>query len=111
MNSSLMSTLPRAVRRRRNIFSTSITASSTTTPSATTRPPRVMVFKLKPIACSIHTAVSSASGMALNDTSAPRQSRSVINSSATTSIAPMASDNCSFSIALSMKLAGRSKAG
>ena len=98
-------------RRRRRMFSTSITASSTTTPSATTSPPRVMVLSDSPNAWRIHTVVKSASGMALKETSAPRQSRSMISSSATTSTAPMASELRSFSIALSMKLAGRSSAG
>ena len=55
--------------------------------------------------------VSKASGMAEKEISAPRQSRSVIKSSATTSTAPIAKEFRSFSMALSMKLAGRSSAG
>ncbi len=90
MNNSPMSTSRAAARRRRRMFSTSITASSTTTPSATTRPPSVMVLRLRPKASRIHTVVSNASGMALKETNAPRQSRSVTSSSATTSTAPMA---------------------
>ncbi len=111
MNSSPMSTSRAAPRRRRRMFSTSMTASSTTTPSATTRPPRVMVLRLNPKVSRIHTAVSKASGIALKETNAPRQSRKVISRSATTSTAPMASELRSFSMALSMKLAGRSSAG
>ena len=88
-----------------------MTASSTTTPSATTSPPSVIVLRLRPNASRIQTVVSSASGIELNDTSAPRQSRSVTSSSATTSTAPISSELRSFSIALSMKLAGRSSAG
>ena len=111
MNSSPMSASRAAPRRRRSMFSTSMTASSTTTPSATTRPPSVMVLRLKPNASSIHTVVSNASGIALKETSAPRQSRRVSSSKATTSTAPMANEFRSFSIALSIKLAGRSRAG
>ena len=111
MNSSTMSTPGPDMRRRRRIFSTSITASSTTTPSATTSPPSVIVLSDSPKASRIHTVVSKASGIALNETSAPRQSRNMINRSATTSTAPMSSELRSFSIALSMKLAGRSSAG
>ena len=59
------------------MFSTSITASSTTTPSATTRPPSVIVLRLSPKSSSIQTVVSRVSGIALNDTKAPRQSRKV----------------------------------
>ncbi len=93
------------------MFSTSITASSTTTPSATTSPPSVIVFRLKPHASRIQTVVNSVSGIALKDTNAPRQSRSATNRSVTTSTAPMANELRSFSMALSMKLAGRSRAG
>ncbi len=78
-----------APRRRRRMFSTSMTASSTTTPSATTRPPSVMVLRLNPQAPRIQTVVSRASGIALKETNAPRQSRSVISNSATTSTAPI----------------------
>src|SRR5258707_231297 len=67
--------------------------------------------RLNPAASRIHTVVSRASGIALKDTNAPRQSRKVINKSATTSTAPIAREFRSFSIALSMKLAGRSSAG
>jgi hypothetical protein len=42
-----------------------------------------------PKASRIQTVVSSASGIALKDTSAPRQSRSVTSNSATTSTAPI----------------------
>jgi hypothetical protein len=55
--------------------------------------------------------VSNASGIALKETNAPRQSRKVSNSSATTSMVPMAKEFRSFSTAASMKLAGRSNAG
>ena len=70
-----------------------------------------MVFKDNPTACRIQTVVNKASGMALKETSAPRQSRSVTSKSATTSTVPMRSELRSFSMALSMKLAGRSSAG
>ena len=111
MKRSTMSTSGPDRRRRRRMFSTSITASSTTTPSATTSPPSVIVLSDSPKASNIHTVVSKASGMALNETSAPRQSRNTIKRRATTSTAPMNSELRSFSIALSMKLAGRSSAG
>ena len=70
-----------------------------------------MVFKDNPTASRIQTVVNKASGMALKETSAPRQSRSVTSNSVTTSTVPIRSELRSFSIALSMKLAGRSSAG
>ena len=54
---------------------------------------------------------SSDTGIELNDTNAPRQSRNVSSSSTTTSTAPISSELRNFAIALSMKLAGRSSAG
>ena len=53
---------------------------------------------------------SSDTGIELNDTNAPRQSRNVTSSSTTTSTAPISSELRSFAIALSMKLAGLSSA-
>ena len=100
-----------ALRRRRRMFSTSITASSTTTPSATTRPPSVMVLRPSPKASRIQTVVSSVSGIALKETSAPRQSRNVTQQQRNDQHRADGSELRSFSIALSMKLAGRSSAG
>src|SRR6266436_972221 len=100
-----------ASRRRRVMFSTSITASSTTTPRATTRPPRLIVLSEMPRLMRTHTVASSDTGIELNEISAPRQSRSVTSSSATTSAAPTRSELRSFAIALSMKLAGLRSAG
>ena len=93
------------------MFSTSMTASSTTTPSATTSPPRLIVFSDRPQALRIHTVASSETGMALKEMKAPRQSRSVTSNSTTTSTAPIRSELRSLAMALSMKLAGRSSAG
>src|SRR6266446_2545074 len=45
------------------MFSTSITASSTTSPMAIERPPNVIVFRLKPILSSAITAASRESGI------------------------------------------------
>ena len=59
------------------MFSTSITASSTTTPSATTRPPRLIVLSDRPQLVRIQMVASSDTGMELKDTNAPRQSRNV----------------------------------
>ena len=93
------------------MFSTSITASSTTTPSATTSPPMVIVFSESPNISRIHTVASSDSGIEENEISAPRQSRKVASSRITTSTAPISSDARSLTSALSTKLAGRSSAG
>ena len=100
-----------ALRRLRVMFSTSITASSTTTPSATTRPPMLIVFSDSPSISRIQTVASSDSGIDENEISAPRQSRKVASSKITTSTAPMSSEARSRVSARSMKLAGRSSAG
>ena len=99
-----------ACRRRRTMFSTSMIASSTTTPSATARPLRVIVLMVQPIRFITSTANSRDKGMVTNEISAVRQlRRNTINTSAT-SKAPIASASRMLFRATSINVAGRCKA-
>ncbi len=89
------------------MFSTSITASSTTTPSATARPPSVMVLMAQPRRSITITAVSSESGIETNDTSTVRRSRMKANSTSAISTAPIIRSSPMPPSAVVMKLAGR----
>jgi hypothetical protein len=60
-------------RSRRKIFSTSMIASSTTSPMAIANPPSVMVFRLMPNLSISTIAVSSDSGMAVSEMNAVRK--------------------------------------
>ncbi len=83
------------------MFSTSIRASSITTPSPRTRPPRVMVFRLRPRARKATTAASRDRGMAAKEIRAARQSRSATISRISASPAPMRrSSSTSFTAAV-----------
>ena len=62
-------------RRRRRTFSTSMIASSTTSPSAMTRPARTMVLRVPPRAWRTSTAARSESGMARRLMTAVRHSK------------------------------------
>ena len=55
----------RARRNRRTMFSTSMIASSTTTPMATTSPARTITLMVAPRRSSTITAASSDSGIAI----------------------------------------------
>ena len=61
-------------RSRRTMFSTSMIASSTTSPSAMTRPASTIVLSVAAAQCSTSTAATSDSGMAVRLMSAVRQS-------------------------------------
>src|SRR5439155_1440916 len=61
-----------AARSRRHAFSTSMMASSTTSPTAIARPPSTITLSVAPAARRTATAASSESGMATTLTSAAR---------------------------------------
>ena len=86
-------------------------ASSTSTPSATAKPPRVMVFRVMPMRSSTATAASRDKGMARNVMKAERQSRRKRYSTARIRMAAITSDCSSELSARSTKLAGRCIAG
>mgnify|MGYP003340467546 CR=1 FL=1 len=98
-------------RNRRKMFSTSMMASSTTTPMATARPPSVIVFNVTPSRSSAITAASSESGMAVKEISAVRQSSRNRNKITPTNAAPSSSDLLMLWIACSMNVAGRCRCG
>ena len=89
------------------MFSVSITPSSTTTPSATARPPSVMVFTVPPSRSSTTTAVSSASGIERKAIRTVRTSRRNTNSTTAISRAPMTRSSPMPPSAEEMKFAGR----
>src|SRR5215471_6376566 len=94
-------------RSRRAAFSTPITASSTTSPSAIARPPRVIVLSVTPKCCKTATAARSDSGMAEQQMAAVRRSNRNKNRMITTNMPPMRSAELKLSIAVLMKSAGR----
>ena len=55
------------------MFSSTTIASSTTRPTATARPPRVMMFRVIPVTCITTSAVSTDSGMLTAATSVERR--------------------------------------
>ena len=64
----------RAWRNRRTMFSTSMMASSTTTPTATTRPASTITLTVAPAQSSTSSAATSDSGMAIRLMNAVRHS-------------------------------------
>ena len=106
-NAGLGSTASRFSRSRRAIFSTSMIASSTTSPSAMTRPAIIITLIVAPDQSSIRPAPSSDSGIATRLIVACRQSRVKRNSTAATSAQPIISARVRLSIERSMKVAGR----
>ena len=89
------------------MFSTSMIASSTTTPMATAKPPRVIVFSATPKARNTITAASNESGIDKNEMNAVRGLRKKSKSTITTNTAPMASELPMWPSAISIKFAGR----
>ncbi len=65
--------LARFPRRRRKMFSTSMTASSTTSPIAIASPPSVIVLSVAPIRFSTTTAISNERGIAVSEMNALRR--------------------------------------
>ena len=103
------SVLPAArfVRMRRTMFSMSMMASSTTTPTATARPARTIVFTDAPRSVSTTPAATSESGIATRLMNAAFHSYRKAISTSTTSAQPSSSASLRLWIASSMKLAGR----
>ena len=97
----------RAWRSRRMMFSTSMIASSTTTPSAITKPASTIVLTVAPVANSTSTAASRDSGIATTQISAVRHSNRNATSTSTTRMQPSSSAWDRLSMEVSMKLAGR----
>ncbi len=98
-------------RSRRSVFSIPMIASSTSTPSATAKPPRVMVLSVKPKRPSTTAAATSDRGMARKEMAAERQLRRNANSTNRISTPASSSDWLMSCTATSMKLAGRCSAG
>ncbi len=93
------------------MFSTSMIASSTTTPIATAKPPSVIVLMETPNASSTSIAASNESGIETNEMNAVRRSRRKRNSTIPTKIAPSTSECSTLCSACSMKVAGRCSRG
>ena len=101
----------RASRNRRTMFSMSMMASSTTTPTAITRPARIMVLIVCPRRCSTSNAAISDIGMATTLISALRHEKRNISRIRTTSAQPRSRASVRLWIARSMKSADRKMVG
>ncbi len=99
--------LARACRRRLTMFSTSMIASSTTTPIATTRPARTMTLIVASRRSSTSTAARSESGIATRLMNAVRNSKRNAAMMRMTSSTPMSRARLRLSIDCSMNVAGR----
>ena len=97
----------RAWRRRLTMFSTSMIASSTTTPIATTSPARTMTLIVVSRTSSTSTAASSESGIAMRLMNAVRSSKRKAMMITITSSTPISSALPRLSIDCSMNVAGR----
>jgi hypothetical protein len=84
-------------------------ASSTTTPIAMARPPKVIVLNVTPRRVSTIAAAKSDSGMAAHETAAIRRSNRKRNITTVTKTAPNISDSPTLLVAVSMKFAGRNR--
>ncbi len=89
------------------MFSMSMIASSTTTPTATANPARIIVLIVVPSATSTISAAASDSGMASRETSAARHWKRNISSTNTTRMQPSSTDCDRLWMAIWMKLAWR----
>ena len=89
------------------MFSTSMTASSTTSPIAIARPPSVIVLSVMPKLFSTMTAASNDRGMARHEIAAVRMSKRNRNSTTMTKTPPSSSASRTLRVATSMKVAGR----
>ena len=94
-------------RRRRTMFSMSMMASSTTTPTAITNPARTMVLMVVPRTYRTRAPAISDRGMATTLMSAARHSYRKAPSTTITSTQPMSSAAVRLWSAISMKVAGR----
>ena len=93
------------------MFSTSMIASSTTTPTAITKPARIMVLMAAPLSRRIIAPASSDNGIAARLISAVRHSNRNRLSTAITSRQPSSSARLRLSSATSIKSAGRKRVG
>ena len=93
------------------MFSTSMMASSTTSPSAITRPAITIVLRVNPNAVSTTTAVTSDSGTAVRLMRAVRQSNRKAIRMTTTNPHPISSAWVRLAIARSTNVAGRKMVG
>ncbi len=93
--------------RRRRTFSTSTTASSTSSPLAIARPPRVMTLRDWPSSLKIRIVTASDSGMATSEISVVRADSRKANSTIATMIAPSRRASLTLPIDASMKSACR----
>ena len=97
----------RAWRRRLTMFSTSMMASSTTTPIATTNPARTITLMVAPWRSRAITAASSDSGIAIRLMNAVRKANRKAAMISTTSPTPMISAVLRLSSDCSTNVAGR----
>ena len=98
-------------RSRRIIFSTSIIASSTITPSATAKPPNVIVLTVQPHKCTTKSVATNDTGMLINDTIAAGTLRSTASRTKAINKLPKYKSRRMPRNAVSMKFAGRCKFG
>ena len=94
-------------RSRRRTFSTSMMASSTTSPRAMTRPARTMVLRVPPRHCRTSTAARRESGMARRLMTAVRHSKRKAARMSATRRQPQSMACRRLSRDISMKVAGR----
>lgn len=89
------------------MFSTSMMASSTTTPRATTSPASTITLMVAPRRSRTRSAAASDSGMAMSEMNAVRHSKRKAARISTTSATPISRAVVRFSMAASMNVAGR----
>ena len=97
----------RACRNRRTMFSTSMIASSTTTPMATTSPASTITLSVAPARSRTSIAATRDSGMAIRLMKAVRHSNSRLAMINTTRPMPISMAVVRLSIDCSMNVAGR----
>ena len=97
----------RAWRMRRTMFSTSMIASSTTTPMATTRPASTITLSVAPARSRTKIAATSDNGMAIKLMNAVRHSNSRLAMINTTRPTPISMAVVRLSMDCSMNVAGR----
>ncbi len=97
----------RASRSRRTMFSTSMIASSTTTPMATTNPASTMTLSVTPAPSRTSMAATRDNGMAMRLMKAVRHSNRKATMINTTSPTPTSSATVRLSMDCSMNVAGR----
>ncbi len=94
---------------RRTMFSTPMTASSTTTPIEMASPPKVIVLSVVPKLRSTMTAASSDRGIAMQEIAAVRRLNKNRKRTITTKMPPRIKEVPTLPVAASMKVAGRNR--